>query len=130
SKPYVTETSVVRGGVLERYASIARANDSGICAAQQVRELPGIGHRLIAEAVVHQDVDVAGGRRQMRVPGDPLCELPLGVEVAEAFGDGLLLPGFGVAAVEADHREGGGGGFGEGGGRGAGGLGHVDADQG
>ena len=38
--------------IIEGYASIARRHHERICAGQQVRELPGVGHRLVAEAVV------------------------------------------------------------------------------
>ena len=38
---------------MERYASSPRRHHSSICAVQQVRELPGIGHRLIPVAVVY-----------------------------------------------------------------------------
>jgi hypothetical protein len=37
---------------MERYASTARAHDRGIRAAQQVRELSGVGDRLVPVAVV------------------------------------------------------------------------------
>src|SRR5829696_932544 len=115
---------------MERCASSSRRHHRHICAAQKACELGGVGHRLIAEAVVHEYVDLAGLLGQVLDFRDPLGQLVLVVEVAEPFGDGLLLPGFGVAAVEADDREGGGGGFGDGGDRGAEALGHVDADEG
>jgi hypothetical protein len=37
---------------LEGYASSPRRHDSSICAAQQVRELAGVGDRLVPVAVV------------------------------------------------------------------------------
>jgi hypothetical protein len=36
----------------ERDASTARVDHRGVCAAQQIRELLGVGHRLIPVAVV------------------------------------------------------------------------------
>ena len=97
------------GGPISR----PRRHHGYICAAQQVRELPGVGDRLVSEAVVHQHVDLAGALGQVLDLRHPLLQLLLLVVVAKALADGLLLPCLGVAAVEADHRQLGCGGSGE-----------------
>ena len=61
----------------------------------------GVADGIVAVAVVHQYVHLLGLVAQHSHWPDPLAQLVLGVEVAEALGDGdvRLLPILGVVAV-------------------------------
>src|SRR5215471_9318341 len=71
---------------------------------QEPRDLQGVGRPVVAEAVVHQHVRLGRLPRGVADGGDPVAELVLVVQVAEALGGGdvALLPRLRIPAVEPE----------------------------
>src|SRR5437867_3785881 len=74
---------------------------------QQLGELAGVRRAVVGVAVVEEQVRLFRLLGDLAHPGDPLLELVLVVQIAEALGRGeaLLLPRLGVAPVEAHDGE-------------------------
>src|SRR5680860_1291273 len=82
-------------------------SDGGLQAVtEQLAELPGVAHAVVAVAVVEDGVGLAGGAGEVPHLGRPPCQLLAVVEVGEALGgaDALGVPRLSVVPVEADHR--------------------------
>src|SRR4051812_19140677 len=70
---------------------------------QELRELAGVGLRVVAIAVVQQDVRLLRLRRELTKLRRPRLELFLGVEVAEPLVDVSAVP---LVAVPVEAHDG------------------------